>query len=116
MSLRTSNACGSIIITDEVVASVAGHLASDCYGVIELVPRNLSDTFADLFRKNNEKRGVRVTSKGDRVYLDLFVVLRYGLSIDAVATSLKSTVKYGVEKFTGMLVQTVNVHVMGVQL
>ena len=116
MSLRTSNAYGAITITDEVVASVAGHLAMDCYGVVDKVPRNLSDTLADVFRKNNEGRGVRILTKGDRVFIDIYVVFRYGLSIEAVAESLRSTIKYGVEKFTGMIVDTVNVHVMGVKL
>ena len=59
---------------------------------------------------------MKVVSKGDRVYIDIFVVFKFGMSISAVADSLKSTVKYGVENFTGMIVDTVNVHVEGVSL
>jgi uncharacterized alkaline shock family protein YloU len=116
MSLRTQNSYGSIIITDDVVASLAGHLALECYGVVDKVPRKFSDTIADLFKKNSKSRGVRIVTKGDRIYVDLYVVFRYGVSISAVAASLKSTVKYGLEKFTGMIVEEVNVHVVGVKL
>ena len=40
----------------------------------------------------------------------------YGVSINAVAESLKESVKYKVEKFTGMIVDTVNVNIIGVKL
>ena len=116
MSLRTQNAYGTITITDDVVASLAGQLALDCYGIVDKMPRKFSDSVADLFKRNSLSRGVRVTTKGDRIYVDLFVVLRYGVSIAAVAASLKSTIKYGLEQFTGMIVDTVNVHVVGVKL
>ena len=91
-------------------------LAMECYGVVDLTPRKFSDTLADLFKRNSDGRGVKVVSKGDRVYIDIFVVFKFGMSISAVADSLKSTVKYGVENFTGMIVDTVNVHVEGVSL
>lgn len=116
MALRTSNAYGTISITDDVVSSVAGRLALECYGIVDKLPRKFSDTVADLFKKNNDGRGVKVVTKGDRIYIDLYVVFRYGLSISAVAESLKSTIKYGLENFTGMLVDSVNVHVVGVKL
>ena len=62
------------------------------------------------------KRGVRVLTNGDRIFIDLYVVMKYGVSIDAVAQTLKKTVKYDVEKFTGMVVDTVNVNVLGIRV
>lgn len=116
MALITSNAYGNIIVTDDVVASIASKLAMECYGVVDLTPRKFSDTFADLFKKTSDGRGVKVVSKGDRVFIDVYVIFKFGMSISAVADSLKSTIKYGVENFTGMIVDTVNVHVEGVNL
>lgn len=116
MSLITSNAYGRITVTDEVVASIASRLAMDCYGVTQLVPRKLTDTLADIFKHTSEGRGVRIVSKGDRVYIDLYVIFKMGTSLNAVADSLKSSIKYGVENFTGMIVETVNIHIMGVSL
>lgn len=116
MALRTRNYYGSITITSEVVASYAGYLASECYGVVDMIPARFSDTLADLFRVNNLNKGVRIVAKGDRIFVDLYVVFRYGVSISAVAQSLRSTVKYGLEKFTGMIVGSVNIHVVGVRL
>ena len=115
MSLRTKNTYGEITITDEAVANVAGRLALDCYGVVDKVPRKFSDALADLFRRSRG-RGVKVVTKENRIYVDIYVVFRFGLSISAVAESLKSTIKYGLEEFSGMVVDSVNVHVVGVEL
>ena len=61
-------------------------------------------------------KGVKITTSGDRIYIDVYVIIKFGVSISAVAESLKQTVKYNVEKFTGMIVNTVNVNIMGVKL
>ena len=55
-------------------------------------------------------------TNGDRIFIDLYVVMKYGVSIDAVAQTLKKTVKYDVEEFTGMVVDTVNVNVIGIRV
>jgi uncharacterized alkaline shock family protein YloU len=116
MSLHTSNSYGEITITEDAVASVAGRLAMDCYGVVDKVPRNFSDACADMFKRNSLSRGVKVITKDNRIFVDLYVILSFGLNIKAVADSLKSTIKYGLESFTGMIVDTVNVHVVGIRL
>ncbi|MEG2014669.1 MAG: Asp23/Gls24 family envelope stress response protein [Clostridia bacterium] len=116
MALRTQNSYGNITITEDVIACLAGQFASDCYGVIDLVPSTFYDTVSDLFKRNGKSRGVRISTKGDRIYVDLFVVIKYGLSISAVASSLKSAVKYGLENFTGMIVANIDIHIVGVKL
>ncbi len=116
MSVNTVNAYGRITVTEEAIAEVAGCSALECYGIVDLVPKKLSDSISDLMKKQKMSRGVRVLTNGDRIYIDLYVVMKYGVSIDAVADTLKKTVKYDVERFTGMVVDTVNVNVIGVRV
>jgi len=116
MSVYTTNAYGRITITDDAIAQVAGFAALECYGVVDLVSKRLSDNIAELFRRHPISRGVRVAANGDRIFVDLYVILKYGVSIEAVADSLKKTVRYGVESFTGMLVNSVNVNVVGIRV
>ncbi len=116
MSVNTANAYGRISITEEAIAQVAGSAALECYGIVDLVPKRFSDNIHMIFRKKNSSRGVRVTTNGDRIFIDLSVIIKYGVSIEAVAQSLKKYVKYGVERFTGMVVDTVNVDVVGVKV
>lgn len=116
MSVNTANAYGRITVTDDAIAQVAGYTALECYGIVDLVSRKLSDSLADLFRKQRVSRGVKVVTSGDRIFIDLYVIIKYGVSIEAVAESLKKSVKYDVEKFTSMVVDTVNVNVVGVKV
>ena len=116
MSVNTANAYGRITVTDEAIAQIAGTTALECYGIVDLVSKRLSDSIADLMKKKRVSRGVKVITNGDRILIDLYVVLKYGVSIDAVAQSLRKSVKYGVERFTGMVVDTVNVNVAGIRV
>lgn len=116
MSVNTSNAYGKISISDLAIAKVASHTSMECYGIVEMVSRRFTDSLAELLKKDVGGRGIKVTTSGNRIYIDVYVVIKYGVSINAVAESLKESVKYKVEKFTGMLVDTVNVNVIGVKL
>lgn len=116
MSVNTSNAYGKISISDLAIAKVASHTAMESYGIVEMVSRRFTDSLAELFKKDIGGRGIKVTTSGNRIYIDVYVVVKYGVSINAVAESLKESVKYRVEKFTGMIVDTVNVNVIGVKL
>lgn len=116
MGVVTANAYGRIAISDDAIAQIAGVSALECYGIVDLMSKKLSDSLADLMNKKKLSRGVRVFTNGDRIILDLYVIIKYGVSIDAVAQSLKKSVKYCVERFTGMVVETVNVNVAGVRV
>ena len=116
MSVNTSNAYGSITITEEAIAQVAGNAALDCYGVVDLASRKLSDSVLEMFKKQSPSKGVRVLTNGDRIFIELYIIIKYGISINAVGESLKKAVKYNVEKFTGMVVDAVNINVIGVRI
>ncbi|MCL2062093.1 MAG: Asp23/Gls24 family envelope stress response protein [Firmicutes bacterium] len=116
MSVNTANAYGRITVTDEAIAQIAGQAALECYGIVDLVSKKLSDSLADLMKKKRASRGVKVITSGGRIIIDLYVIIKYGVSIDAVAQSLRRSVKYATEKFTGMVVDAVNVNVAGVRV
>jgi len=61
-------------------------------------------------------RGVRVSTQGDRVFIDLFIIVEYGVSINTVAKNVIERAKYNVENLTGMTVEQVNVTVHGVRV
>lgn len=116
MAVNTSNVYGKISISDVAIAKVASHAAMECYGIVDLVSRKFTDSLSEMLKKDSEGRGVKVSTSGDRIYIDLYVKVKYGVSIKAVAESLKESVKYKVEKFTGMIVDSVNVNIIGVKL
>ncbi len=116
MSVNTNNAYGKISISDLAIAKVASNTAMESYGIVEMVSRRFTDSLSQLFKKSVGGRGIKVTTSGNRIYVDVYVIVKYGVSISAVAESLKEAIKYKVEVFTGMIVDTVNVNVIGVKL
>jgi len=115
MTVKTSNKFGEIKISDESIATVAAKTALDCYGVVSLINKSLSDNLNEMFKQNYSK-GVKIITVDNHIQIDLFVVLKYGVSLSAVCESLKSSVKYHVEYFTGMIVDAVNVNVLGIRV
>lgn len=116
MAVSTENSYGNITIQDESIALVVGHTALECYGVVDLVPRGFWDNFLELFKKRTNSRGIKILTIGDRIHIDLDIILKYGVSINAVAESVRRSVKYNVEQFTGMIVDAVNINVVGVKV
>jgi len=50
------------------------------------------------------------------IYIELFVVLKRDVSVEAVKKSLSDAVTFSVETFTGMRVKRVHVNVVGIRL
>ena len=115
MSAKTNNIYGKIIITNKTIGRFVNHIAMDCYGIVELVPFSLFESVKGFFTFGSEGKGVKVRSVGDRIFIDVSVIVKYGVSIKAVVEALKESIKYKVERFTGMIVDTINVNVMGVK-
>ena len=116
MSVSTNNAYGKISISDLAIAKVAQQAAMESYGIVDTVARRFTDTLAELLKKDAGGKGVKIVTSGNRIFIDVSVLIKYGVSIEAVAESLKESIKYKVERFTGMIVDTVNVNVIGLKL
>ena len=114
MSVKTNNIYGKITISNKTIERFVNKVALDCYGIVEFTPRNLMDAIVSFFRFGSDCKGVKVRSSGDRIFIDLSIIVKYGVSIKAVVESLKESIKYKVERFTGMIVDTINVSVAGV--
>ncbi len=115
MSLVTNNAYGKISTSALAISKVASRTAMESYGIVSMADKK-SDKLQAVFGKNKGGKGMKVTFSANRIIVDAYVVIKYGVSITAIAESLKEAIKYRVENFTGMIVETVNVNVMGVKL
>lgn len=115
MAVKTVNAYGKISVTDKAIALVVAHTALESYGVVDLFSR-LREHVREMFSRQNKARGIKVLTIGDRIHIDIDIILKYGVSINAVAETVRKQVKYNVEKFTGMIVDSVNINVMGVRV
>lgn len=116
MDFRFQTELGVVTVDDDVVIRIAGYAALDCYGIVGMASKRSTDGIVQLMGRENLGRGVRVRSSGDKVDIDLFIIVEYGISISAVAASIIETVKYKVERLAGIPVGRVNVCVEDIRV
>ena len=114
MSVKTNNIYGKITISNRTIEKFVTHIATDCYGIVKFSHNNPFTSLISFIHFVFGNKSVNVRSSGDRIFIDLSVIVKYGVSIKAVVEALKESVKYKVDRFTGMIVDTINVYVTGV--
>ena len=115
MKGRMNTELGSILIDTDVIATYAGSVAVECFGIVGMATVNMKGGFVRLLKKDSLKHGINVTIEDNKISLDFHVIVAYGVSIPAVADNLLNNVKYKVEEFTGMEIDKINIYVEGVR-
>lgn len=116
MDCKFTTDLGLVTVSDDVLVRVAGYAALDCYGIVGMASKRSTDGIVQLMGRENLGRGVKIRTSGEKVDIDLFIIVEYGISIAAVASSIIETVKYKVEHFTGVPVGRVNVCVEDIRV
>jgi len=106
---------GSIHVTPRAIASIAYHATLQSYGVVGLTSKNLVGGLTQVIVKD-PTHGVEVRYDGQKIKIDLYIIVEYGTRIKSVADSVSHTVRFQVEKALGMTVSEVNVHVQGLRI
>ena len=115
MKLATFNSFGKISISKIAISKVAAVSVLECVGVVGLVSQR---SFFKGNKITTAHKGVVVTSLlNDSMKIVVYVIMRHcGVSATAVAESIRQSVKYSVERFSGMLVRDVVVHIVDVRV
>lgn len=117
MSIDVPTQLGSVQISQEVLATLAGAAAMDCYGLVGMASRSqLKDGITELLGRENFSKGIEVNTENSEIQVDLYIVVGYGVKISEVANNVQSKVKYTLEQMTGLAVKEVNIFVQGVRL
>lgn len=116
MIATIKNELGTISISEKVITTLAAESASETYGIVGLAAQNVKDGIFQLLRVENNSKGVSVRVNGDRVDIDVTVIMEYGVRIAIVADNIIEKVKYNIESNTGLMVESVNVLVQGIRV
>jgi len=116
MSIKVVNESGIITIDDQLIATIAGIAAMECYGIVGMASKNATEGFFELLKKDQLTKGIKVTTIDDKINIDLYTVLQYGVKVSVVAENIISKVKYSVETFIGVDVEKVNIFVQGIRV
>lgn len=77
---------GDLIVSEEVLADIAGHAALQCYGVVGMAQPAAANGLAKFLPQSPLRKGVIVSVDEDGVLISLYVVLEHGVNINVVST------------------------------
>jgi len=104
---------GSVKISEEVVAIIAGLAASEVKGVAGM-SGGIVGGIAEFVGKKNPSKGIKVEVGEKEAAVDVYVIVEFGSRIPEVAHEIQHNVKKAIESMTGLNVVEINVHVQGV--
>jgi len=116
MACEINNSYGKIIISNDVLGTIAGLAATECFGVVGMASQNIKDGLGKILGKESISKGVEVITKDNAIVIKLHIVVVYGCKISEVANNVVQRVQYAVEKNAGIIPSTVQVIVQDVRM
>lgn len=111
-AVEVRNEYGTIRISDQVIAALARSICLAISGI-----RAMDDSFSHGLSSviaGDEAEGVRVNIKNNAAYLDVFVVVQYGIRVPSLALEVQEKIREGILASTGAVVQGVNINVQNI--
>lgn len=116
MAIKIASSLGDILVSNTVIARMAGAVATKCYGVVGMVALNKKDGLVNLLKPSAMTKGIMVDVVDGGIVLEIHVMLEYGVNINVVSNSIVNNVKYKLEQATGLQVGKVTVKVDGIRV
>ncbi|WP_087972950.1 Asp23/Gls24 family envelope stress response protein [Oceanobacillus rekensis] len=117
MSIELNMSDGQVTITNEVIATIAGGTAVECYGIVGMASKSqIKDGIAEILRKENYSRGIVVRQGEEKLHIDMYIIVSYGTKISEVANNVQSQVKYTLSQSLGLAIDSVNIYIQGVRV
>ncbi len=116
MAAKIENNYGDIVISNSVIANIAGAVANNCYGVVGMAVRNTKDGIVSLLKVGTLSKGIKVEVEDNSIIIDMHIMVQYGVNVSAICESIMHNVSYQVSAMTGFDVKEVNVYVEGMRV
>ena len=107
---------GQITYANEVIATIVSVATTEVEGIsgIAGASGSISGILGKGKSSRNVSRGVRVDVEGSDVNVDVSVTVDYGMPIQKVGRNAQENVRKSIESMTGLHVDKVDLHVVGV--
>jgi uncharacterized alkaline shock family protein YloU len=116
METASKRHLGTINISPDAIAMVAGIATLQCFGIVGMASRTIQDGISELLTgKDNLAKGIEVVIDEERVLVELNIIVEYGVRIKEVANNVIESVRYAIENQFGLQAAKVNVIVQGVR-
>ena len=102
---------GQITYANEVISTIVSVATTEVDGISGIVG---AGPISGIIGKSKTPRGVRVDMDGQDVNVDVSVTVDYGMPIQKVGRNAQENVRKSIESMTGLHVEKVDLHVVGV--
>ena len=102
---------GQITYANEVISTIVSVATTEVEGISGIVG---ASSMTGIIGKGRTPRGVRVDMDGQDVNVDVSVTVDYGMPIQKVGRNAQENVRKSIESMTGLHVEKVDLHVVGV--
>lgn len=102
---------GQITYANEVIATIVSVATTEVDGISGIAGAN---AISGILAKGKTPRGVKVDVDGQNVDVDVSVTVDYGMPIQKVGRNAQENVRKSIESMTGLHVEKVDLHVVGV--
>lgn len=116
MTISYDYPIGKISINSYAIEKVAGLATTECYGIVGMASKNVKDGIVKLLKIESVTKGVKLKVEDNKLVIDLYIIVKYGVNIKAVSESIIQTVKYKVEEATSVSISRINIFVEGIKI
>ncbi len=103
---------GKTTIAPEVLVTIARLTTLSVPGVSRLAD---FPSEVDRFFNRGISEGVKITVENDKVYVDLYVILKRDINVRDVSRAIQSQVGRAISEMVGMEVGKINIHVEDIE-
>ena len=94
----TAPIAGTLSVSNEVIADIAGYAAMSSYGVVGMAEQMQGAESVRLLPGQRLRKGVLVTTTESGLTVDLHVVLAAGVNVRSVSDNLSSAVAFALSE------------------
>ena len=105
---------GSLRISRDVIATIAGTAAQEVAGVARLAAFT-TNNLKGMIAKRQMPRPVSIDLTDEMALIEIQVILKNGANIPSVSEKIQESVKESVQNMTGIPVSKVNIVVAGIE-
>ena len=109
-----NNGQGKVEIAPEVIEVIAGIAASEVDGVSQM-RGNFATGVVERLGKKNHGKGVKVELSESGIKVDVYCLMKFGVSIPTVAGKIQDNIRQALLNMTALDAEAVNIHVVGIQ-
>lgn len=109
-----NNGLGRVEIAPEVIEVIAGIAASEVEGVAGM-RGNFAAGVVERLGKKNHGKGVKVELTESGIKVDVYCLMKFGVSIPTVAGKIQDNIRQALLNMTALDAEEVNIHVVGIQ-